>query len=124
LNNDVQIHENDEHFFRCNENRRHEKADVTFLRQLESEIRIEIKMKRRSFPDSAFSKSTIYYNQNNDTCPAFSDPSCSSNHFLRHSPPAYPVKVPSEPITRWHGMMTAIGFFPFALAIARIASGD
>ena len=40
---------------------------------------------------------------------------------MRSSPPAYPVSVPSEPMTRWHGRTTGIGFAPFAAPTAREA---
>ena len=37
-----------------------------------------------------------------------------SRYRLRSSPPAYPVRVPSAPMTRWQGTTIAIGFAPLA----------
>ena len=39
-------------------------------------------------------------------------------------PPAYPVRVPSAPITRWHGMTIGIGLLPLASPTAREAALD
>jgi hypothetical protein len=38
-------------------------------------------------------------------------------------PPANPVSLPLDPITRWHGMMMETGFRPMAARTARAASG-
>jgi hypothetical protein len=46
----------------------------------------------------------------------------SSRNRLRSSPPAYPVRLPSLPTTRWHGMTILIGFLPLAKPTARIAA--
>ena len=48
-------------------------------------------------------------------------PSSESRRSLISSPPANPVNFPEAPITRWHGTMMEIGFFPFAAPTARMA---
>ena len=50
-------------------------------------------------------------------------PSRASSFFLIGSPPPKPVRLPSLPMTRWHGMMMGIGFEPFANPTARSALG-
>jgi len=50
-------------------------------------------------------------------------PSCSSSQRLFGSPPPKPVRLPSLPITRWHGTTIATGFAPLAVPTARTASG-
>ena len=47
----------------------------------------------------------------------------ASSFFLIGSPPPKPVRLPSLPMTRWHGMMMGIGFEPFANPTARSALG-
>ena len=51
-------------------------------------------------------------------CPASHKPmalcSSSSSLIFLSSPPAYPVKLPSAPTTRWHGMMIEMGLRPTA----------
>ena len=47
-----------------------------------------------------------------------STPSCSSSRSLAAMPPAYPVRLPSAPTTRWHGMMIEMGLWPTALPTA------
>ncbi len=39
------------------------------------------------------------------------------------SPPAKPVSLPVDPMTRWHGAMIEIGFLPLAAPTARTAAG-
>ncbi len=39
------------------------------------------------------------------------------------SPPAYPVRLPSEPVTLWHGTIIEMGLAAMALATARTALG-
>ena len=34
-------------------------------------------------------------------------------------PPAYPVRLPFAPTTRWHGIITLVGFLPTAVPTAR-----
>lgn len=41
-----------------------------------------------------------------------STPSCSSSRSLAAMPPAYPVRLPPEPTTRWQGMMMRWGCGP------------
>ena len=48
--------------------------------------------------------------------------SWSSSQRLACSPPAYPVRSPSAPITRWHGVTIAIGLLPLAMPTAREAT--
>ena len=43
-----------------------------------------------------------------------STPSISSSLTLRSMPPAYPVRLPLLPITRWHGIRMDIGLWPTA----------
>lgn len=45
----------------------------------------------------------------------------SSKACFRSSPPAYPIREPSFPITRWQGMTTEMGFRPTAAPTARTA---
>ncbi len=45
----------------------------------------------------------------------------SSRKRLRPRPPPYPVRLPSAPMTRWHGTMTETGFLPLARPTARDA---
>ena len=47
----------------------------------------------------------------------------SNSHFFLPSPPPYPVRFPSLPITLWHGMIKAILLHPLALATALTALG-
>src|SRR5690242_13847198 len=48
----------------------------------------------------------------------------ASNALLRSRPPPYPVRLPFDPITRWHGTMMPIGLWPLARPTARNAPGD
>ena len=48
----------------------------------------------------------------------------SSKKRLLFKPPAYPVKLPSFPITLWQGIIIAIGFLPLAEAAALITLGS
>src|SRR5262249_24554589 len=50
-------------------------------------------------------------------------PSSSCSARLRSSPPAYPVRLPSDPTIRWHGTIIAIGLRPVAVPAARTAPG-
>ncbi len=50
-------------------------------------------------------------------------PSNASKRALASSPPANPVNLPVEPITRWHGAIMEMGFFPLAAPTARTALG-
>lgn len=50
-------------------------------------------------------------------------PSKASKRALASSPPANPVNLPVEPITRWHGAIMEMGFFPLAAPTARTAFG-
>jgi len=47
----------------------------------------------------------------------------ASSFLLLGSPPPKPVRLPSLPITRWHGMMMGMGLQPFANPTARTALG-
>src|ERR1700733_931336 len=47
-----------------------------------------------------------------------------SKNALVSRPPAKPVSLPFDPITRWHGAMIEIGLRPFAAPTARIARGE
>jgi hypothetical protein len=47
----------------------------------------------------------------------------ASRQALVSSPPANPVNFPVEPMTRWHGAMMEMGFFPIAAPTARTALG-
>lgn len=49
---------------------------------------------------------------------AMSAPSRASKFIFRSSPPAYPVRLPLLPITRWQGMIILIGLCPTAPPIA------
>src|SRR5947209_3049691 len=57
--------------------------------------------------------------QNSVTGPA---PSSFRSSSLRSRPPPYPVRLPSLPMTRWHGTMTEIGLDPLARPTARDAT--
>ena len=46
--------------------------------------------------------------------PDVSVPSRVRSATLRRRPPAYPVRLPFEPTTRWHGMMSEMGLWPTA----------
>ena len=46
--------------------------------------------------------------------PCMSVFSISSSLILRSSPPAYPVRLPFVPTTRWHGTMMLMGLCPTA----------
>ena len=50
-------------------------------------------------------------------------PSSASRRALASSPPANPVSLPVEPMTRWHGATIDTGFLPFAAPTARTAAG-
>src|SRR4029453_16229445 len=43
---------------------------------------------------------------------------------LGSSPPPYPVRLPSAPMTRWHGTTIGIGLAPLAMPTARDAAGS
>jgi len=49
--------------------------------------------------------------------------SSASSHALRDRPPSYPTRLPSAPITRWHGMTIATGLRLLAIPTARAALG-
>src|SRR3569833_1041240 len=47
--------------------------------------------------------------------------SSARRNFFVSRPPAKPVSSPEEPITRWHGTITEMGFLPMAAPTARTA---
>ena len=61
---------------------------------------------------------SLFNSMHTMACPASHKPmalcSSSSSLIFLSSPPAYPVKLPSAPTTRWHGMMIEMGLRPTA----------
>lgn len=53
----------------------------------------------------------------------FVEDSSISSVCFAGSPPAYPVRLPSEPVTLWHGTIMEMGLAAMALATARTALG-
>ena len=49
--------------------------------------------------------------------------SCESNASFSANPPPNPVRLPSAPITRWQGTISAMGLLAFAMPTARAAPG-
>ena len=47
-----------------------------------------------------------------------SSPSSFRSALFTSSPPAYPVRLPFEPTTRWQGIMMEIGLWPTAPPMA------
>ena len=50
-------------------------------------------------------------------------PSNANRYAFASRPPANPVSLPVDPMTRWHGATIDTGFLPVAAPTARMASG-